>query len=328
MPPLPPHRARIHAVFTEALAASGQRLAITGATGWLGATLAYMAIKAGLTPENGRLRLFGSVERTATVHGGRSVRIERLEGAEPLREDDWTIAHFAGLGKEKTEGVTPDRFLADSDLIMDQALTLANGVRRPKMIFTSSGAVYGPTGLVGHADENPYGYAKRIHEHRVIEWCAERGGALVLPRVFNVGGPFGNKIERYALSSIVRALLQGQPVTLASARPVFRSYVHVEELMAVLFNLLARADSSGATPFDTCGREIVELGVLAEMAGNILLGNEYSAQRSYDPELDPDWYVGNPRRYQTALEACGLSSVPLSLIIADTATDMSAHAKP
>lgn len=299
------------------------RLAITGATGWLGSALADMAIRAGLSTDNGRLRLFGSTERTVTYAGGRTARIEALNKAEPLTGDDWLVAHFAFLGKERTVGMTPVDFAAANDAILSQVQFLLQRVQGARMIFASSGAAYGPDGGMARTlEENPYGYVKVRHEQALTNWRRSEGGALLIPRVFNVGGPHGNKLDLYAISSLVRSALTGAPVVIQARKPVFRSYVHVEELMAVLMNLIVKASLDDTLIFDTGGREVVELG---DLAGRICEHFGLAStiiERDYDPCLPADWYVGSPRAYQVHLARAGLQATMLSDIIADTAADL------
>lgn len=301
-------------------------MAITGVTGWLGSVLLNMAMRAGLSTGEGRLRLFGSAARTVALPSGGLASVERLDDAPPLEGEGWLVAHFAALGKERTEDLPTETFVEASHQILEHVLRIIEPAHRPQMIFTSSGAVYSASGLVSEPVESPYGYTKRIHEERINDWCEQRAIPLILPRIFNVGGPWGNKLGRYALSSIVQSALNRQPITLHARRPVFRSYVHVEELMAVLVHRLSRSASGRAIPFDTCGREVVEVGTLARMVCETLGGEAPPIIRHYDRNADADWYVGDPRCYQTAAERAGLSSLPLSVIIADTAAALSTAA--
>lgn len=301
-------------------------MAITGVTGWLGSVLLHMAARAGLSTSEGRLRLFGSVARKISLPNGDLALVERLDEAPPLEGEGWLVAHFAALGKERTEDLSAETFVEASHRILDHALRIIEPAHRPRMIFTSSGAVYSAPGVASGPAESPYGYVKRIHEERVSDWCEQRAVPLILPRIFNVGGPWGNKLGRYALSSIVQSALGRRPITLQARRPVFRSYVHVEELMAVLVHRLSLSEVGRAIPFDTCGREVVEIGTLARMVCETLGGEAPPIIRHYDRDADADWYVGDPCRYQTAVESAGLSCLPLSVIIADTAAELSAAA--
>ncbi|KSB88855.1 hypothetical protein AS593_03715 [Caulobacter vibrioides] len=299
------------------------RLAVTGATGWLGSTLAHMARAAGLSHENGRLRLFGSTARDLAAPDGGTLRIESLADAAPLEGEDWVVAHFAFLGKERTVDLSPDDFEAINHAILAQTQALVAGARAPRIIFSSSGAAYAPGGgLVSERAASPYGYLKVVHEQAIAAWASERGLPLIIPRVFNVGGPYGNKLELYAMSSLIRAAAAGGPLTINARRPVFRSFVHVEELMTVLVAEALRAVPGQVETFDTGGREIVEIGDLARVVARRFGLPEDGVSRDYDPAQPEDWYVGSPRAYQAALARAGLEAVSLEGIVADAAADI------
>ena len=112
------HRRAFQHVLAAALADPDAKLAITGATGWLGMALANMASLAGLTTANGRLRLLAGSPRTVALSGEAEARVETLTGAEPLSGSGWRVAHFAGHGKERTADLSPDQFAAAGDSVL------------------------------------------------------------------------------------------------------------------------------------------------------------------------------------------------------------------
>src|SRR6202000_1872641 len=113
---------------------------------------------------NGRLRLFASSPRTLALEGEDTAQVEALSAAPPLTGEGWRIGHFAGLGKERSSDLSPDAFARASDAILGAVLRLAESVVAPRMVFTSSGAVYAPGGLIEGLDQGPYGWMKRLHE--------------------------------------------------------------------------------------------------------------------------------------------------------------------
>jgi nucleoside-diphosphate-sugar epimerase len=188
------------------------------------------------------------------------------------------------------------------------------------MVFASSGAVYAPGGLVDGLEQSPYGWTKRLHEARLAAWCAERSIPLVTARVFAVGGPCGNKRERYALASIVDAALAGQPIVLKAERPVFRSFVHVEELVAALLTIADDTPAGQPRLFDTGGGEVVELQGLAERIQRLVGDPDASPiTRRLRLGLAEDRYVGDARDYNQQLALLGLPRASLDQIIRDTA---------
>ncbi|WP_339914159.1 SDR family oxidoreductase [uncultured Brevundimonas sp.] len=312
----PEHRRAAQAAFERALGGE-VRLAVTGATGWLGSAVVAMALRAGIGPGDDRLRAYASRSGEMETEAG-SVPLEALDEARPLEGSNWVVWHFAALGKERTAGLSPEDFVAANTAILNAAFRLMAAADHPRMVYSSSGAVHGAGGGPPSLDQDPYGHVKGLQERAVLDWCSERGIPLVLPRVFNVGGPHGNKLNLYALSSLAQTALAGDAPVVAARGPVFRSYVHIEELIAVLAHLVRQSSTETATPFDTAGREVVEIGDLAARVCEAVGLCPADMRRDYDPVRPASWYVGDARTYQVAVQAAGLTPIPLSDIVADT----------
>ncbi len=295
------------------------RVAITGATGWIGTALAHFCADLGLDQTEGRLRLFGAQGRTF-ASGGRSFAIEPLGAAPPLGDGDWLVFHFAFLGKERTEDLAEQAFAEINDKVLDQALRLAESAAGARFVFASSGAVYGPDRRLVDASGNAYGYMKVCHEIEIRRWAQQRGIALSIPRIFNVGGPHINKQTRYALSDFISQARNGGRISIGATRPVFRSFVHVDELCRVLLEQMVDP-ALDISCFDTAGREIVEIGDLAQTVLRTL-GIDGGVERPVMGAADGDWYVGEGRFYQEMLARTGTAPKTLETIIAETAAFM------
>jgi len=319
---LPPHRQAVQAAFERALGPS-TRLAVTGATGWLGQALVGMAVRGGLTADNGRLRVYASRSGQLAVEGGPVLNLEALGEAEPLAGEGWTVAHFAALGKERTAELSPAEFLAQSEALQRAAIRLIAAADRPALIFASSGAVYGPEGKPPALADEPYGYVKGRHETSLADWARANGAPLAICRVFNVGGPCGNKLDLYALSSLIRASLAGGDIPIRARGAVFRSYVHVEELMAVLIDQAQTSVPGAARLFDSAGPEVIEIGDLARMVCGQLGIDPARILRQLDREAPVSRYVGDGADYQAAVRRLGLRPIGIEEIVSDTIASLS-----
>ncbi len=297
------------------------RVAITGASGWIGMTLAHICEALGLTQDTGRLRLFGSGARQL-VSGERRFAIEDLFDAAPLGSGEWLVFHLAFLGKEQTEDLSPEAFETTNDAILARTLALVETAEKARLLFSSSGAVYGPDRNLVDASGNAYGYMKVRHEARVRDWAAARGTPLATCRIFNIGGPFINKQSRYALSDFIEQVSRNGRISIGATKPVFRSFVHVEELCQVLFSSLIDPALQFRC-FDTLGREVLEIADLARTIGRVLGAGDIAIDRpALTPASPPDWYVGDGKDYQALLASCGRPAVDIEDIIRDTAQFM------
>jgi nucleoside-diphosphate-sugar epimerase len=304
--------------FDDWIKAPDSRVAVTGATGWIGEALAHLCCDLGLTQDNGRLRLFGSSDRQVDSHG-RTFHIEGLSDAAPLGDGRWLVFHFAFLGKEKTAELSASEFERVNEAVLADTKRLTSSAKDVRFVFASSGAVYTPDrGLVG-PEGNPYGVMKVRHEQDIEAWTQARKIPTICARIFNIGGPYINKQALYALSDFIAQARNTGRIRIGAAKPVFRSFVHVTELCKVLFHVALKPDLT-YTCFDTAGGEVVELGALAERVGRALDLDSVTIER---PQIAPDsvgdWYVGDARFYQTERVKAGLVSCGLDDIIRETA---------
>lgn len=164
---------------------------------------------------------------------------------------------------------------------------------------------------------------KAQQEVALADWCEANGAPLTICRVFNVGGPYGNKLELYALSSLIRAALAGGDIPIRARGPVLRSYVHVEELMAVLVGRAQSTTAGASKPFDSAGAELVEIGDLALMVCGQLGLNPARIVRQLDEAAPVSRYAGGGADYQAAVGGLGLTPIGLEAIVLDSITSLS-----
>jgi nucleoside-diphosphate-sugar epimerase len=289
-------------------------VAIVGASGWVGMALIEQILAAcpDLAPD--RLRLFGSSVRDLNL-GGRQARTEPLDALSSLGNGDWLVLHAAIIGADRVDGGDLAEMRRRNDALLDQVLALAETGRTRRLVAFSSGAADRPE--AGSAPRRAYATMKRDHEGVAAGWARRTGRAVLIPRIFNLGGPFINHAEAYALGDFILAASRHGRIAIGAADPVFRSFVHVSEMARVILDM-AVDDAQSAEPFDIAGAEIVELGALAVAVGEAVERADAVIERPEPGDGAGDWYVGDGRRYQSALFRRGEHPTPLAQIVADT----------
>jgi dTDP-glucose 4,6-dehydratase len=150
---------------------------------------------------------------------------------------------------------TLDRDLAATRRVLDLART--HGTRR--LLFTSSGAVYGrqPSTLSHIPEEyagappatdtgSAYGLGKRVSEYLCSCYSQVYGFDAVIGRLFAFVGPHLPLDANYAVGNFIRDALHGGPVKIGGDGTPFRSYLYAADLAIWLWTLLARGQSGNA----------------------------------------------------------------------------------
>jgi nucleoside-diphosphate-sugar epimerase len=163
---------------------------------------------------------------------------------------------------------------------------------------------------------NPYGEAKLEDEARFAALGQALGIPTVLTRVFNLSGPFINKVNSYALACIIRDILARRPVELRAAHPVWRGYAHVVDVLTIALGLLRRGESPPV--FDTWG-EPVEISGLAARAAALLGWPEAEVIRPAWQNAAADRYLGDADQYLAHAKSLGWEPASLDRQILDTA---------
>ncbi|HEY1494633.1 MAG TPA: NAD-dependent epimerase/dehydratase family protein [Candidatus Solibacter sp.] len=248
-------------------AVRGERIFMTGGTGFVGTWLTESLLWA-----NRRLSLGVSAVLLTRDPGAFHRRSPHLaedpavilcagdgptfaypDGAFPLVVHAATERYFPPDAASPAS--TLDRDLATTRRVLE--LARARGTRR--LLFTSSGAVYGrqPSVLTHVPEDYPgaplptdtasaYGQGKRISEFLCA--CASQvyGFDAVIGRLFAFVGPHLPLDANYAVGNFIRDAMQGGPVNIAGDGTPYRSYLYAADLAIWLWTLLIRGQSGTA----------------------------------------------------------------------------------
>lgn len=242
------------------------RYVLTGPSGWIGqamlATIAQIAGAAG--GGSARVTAFASAARTMAVPGG-TIAVRDLASISPADVEGAHVIHLAYLTKEKAE-LLGERTFTDTNLAIDDAVIAALSQASPASLFVASS---GAASLAASGiDLHPYGMAKLRQEARFLEWGAKAGVPVLAGRIFNIAGPYINKLAAYAVSNFVQQARERDQIVIEAAIPVFRSYLHVRDLCEMIVK-----SGSGRIgrfcPIDLCGAEVVEMEDLAAIVARV-----------------------------------------------------------
>lgn len=295
-----------------------RRFLVTGPTGWLGtATLHWLRALLGDEFAE-RVSAFGSSARGLDIAGA-PLPVRPLADLAPEDVDGRIVFHFAFLTRDKVGAIADDAYAATNLRIDDSLLRAMEGGGTRGVFVASSGAAgrIGPGGVT-----DLYALLKLYQETRFAEVAAGTGAPAFIGRIFNVAGPFGNKTGHYALASFITQALGARRIAITADRPVFRSYVHVLDLVA-----LAAASLEGgrppAQPIDIAGAQVVEMGEIAAAVAETL-GGGVAIDRPRLTGAPPSVYLGDPTPFAALALGAGLPLVDFRGQVADTAAHLRA----
>jgi dTDP-glucose 4,6-dehydratase len=262
----------------------GERFFLTGGTGFVGTWLtesllwANRRLDLGISavlltrdPEAFRRRSPHLANDPAvTLLAGDGPSFEFPGGSFPLLVHAATERQFPPDAERPVS--TLDRDVATTRRVLE--LARSRGARR--ILFTSSGAVYGPQPPeLSHIPEeyagapNPtdtgsaYGQAKRISEYLCACYSKVYGFDSVIARLFAFVGPHLPLDANFAVGNFIRDAMDGGPIRIGGDGTPYRSYLYAADLAIWLWTLLMRGES--ATPYNVGSPHEISIANLARV---------------------------------------------------------------
>ncbi len=296
------------------------RVAVVGAGGWIGlAALEQLQELFGPSfPE--RVFAFGSNRRLLALRGGRRIEQRPLTSLIDLPPAPTLVLHLAFLTQEKAGLMSHERYTAINEQISGEVFAALGPIGATGVFVASSGAVE----MVGQPGADPnkaiYGRLKLDDEARFAAWAEQTGRRAVNVRIFGLSGPYINKLNSYALSCFITDVLRGRPISIQADRPVFRSYVAVDEMMSIVFGLLTDG-TSGAITFDTGADRGYEMAEIAQDVA-AALGHTRGVLRPPFQSDAADRYVGDGTVYAELRRRLNVETIDFQQQVVQTARYM------
>jgi nucleoside-diphosphate-sugar epimerase len=266
-----------------------ERVAILGASGWVGKTAGRLLDELGV----GVLR-FASQDRTEYINGKtyeyHSFDISRIREFSPT-----VVIDAAFITREKITDAPLGSYVKANKALIEQALEVQRLPSLERFIGVSSGAA------VPHLKEvspnfslDPYGVLKATYEKRLKE-NLELRLKTTIARIWSVSGDLVTKPSLFAFSNLVRQAQSGS-ISIEAQHEVWRRYVDLEDYLKVA--LLAHPAHDRVIE---SGGELVEIGQLAELIMGVL-GRPQIVKRQMIASLPGDNYFSDGASWQKSVD--------------------------
>lgn len=220
----------------------------------------------------------------------------------PSPAGDFThIIHGATDASAQLTATDPRRMF---DTILDGTramLDLAHE-RQARMLFMSSGAVYGVQPWdISHVAEDwiggpsvrdpksAYAEGKRAAETLCTIYAHQFGVGAVTARIFALLGPLLSLDTHFAAGNFIRDAMAGRAIEVQGSGQAVRSYLYAADLAVWMWTLLALGEKGGA--YNVGSEEAVSIADLARRTARLLGAPDVRILGRPDPGWNPGRYV-------------------------------------
>lgn len=244
----------------------GERIFMTGGTGFVGTWLVEAFVAANHAYDLGATIVLLSRDperfaaRSPHLAGDRAVRLIAGDAVDFAPPDGGRFAVVVHAATERQHGITTPLQWLDRDIAATRrVLELARHAGTRRMLFTSSGAVYGnqPAELA-HVSETysgapdatnlrtAYGHGKRLSEFACASYAHSYGFDVVVARLFAFVGPHLPVDSGLAVADFFADILAGDAIRIGGDGTAVRSYLYAADLAIWLWTMLLRGERARA----------------------------------------------------------------------------------
>jgi len=222
----------------------------------------------------------------------------------------YIIFHYGYATKDKLAILSDDEFNKNCEKINESLYQIIKNNRIESLIFPSSGAIYN--------QNNSYAKNKINDELYFLELSKKYNFNLMIPRIFNLGGPFINKPENYALNNFILQAKANKKIIINANNDVLRSYIHVNNLIDLFFKWIIDKDKETPLIFDVSHPNKIEIKDLAQKINEVLKTNCEIISPNYNSQNLSNDYVGDPTKIMSLCQNYQINLADLEQIILDT----------
>ena len=226
------------------------------------------------------------------------------------------VIHAATENDSVTEPLDPIRHFDANVHGTRRVLEFARQSGARRVLFTSSGAVYGKQPVThGHIPEDfngapsildlgsTYAHSKRISEFLCAAAARKGSQSVTMGRLFAFVGPYLKLDANFAIGNFIRDAMRGGPLVISGDGTPLRSYLYAADMAVWLWTILLRGQNGRA--YNVGSDEAVSIAQLAQrVAAVVAPGAAVNVAQKADPNRLPPRFLPDisRARYELGLE--------------------------
>lgn len=274
----------------------GDRLFITGGTGFLGAHLRTELANRGV-----EVTVFAQPDATVDLHDSESIQRGDITDEESVNiAGHDTVVHLAAQTQVDAAISDPRTTWNINATGTLNVLEAARHADISTLLYTSSSSVYGPPESLPVTERHPlkpsgpYGASKLAGDRLVNAYHLTYGVPTVIARPFNTYGP--GQASANVIPTIIQQALEVGRVELGNLSPS-RDFLYVDDAVTALLTLLT--DGNRGEVYNVGRGEAIEIGELASMVIDQIdesIPIESVADRRRDESVEIERHVADPSK--------------------------------
>lgn len=206
------------------------KIAITGASGWLGRNFVDEIIQMGTYTNHLTYKFFGSTKKIIKNLNEQEIEIYDFYSNAILEFNASHLIHLAFKTADFIDHLSAETYNSVNKEIIARLIEVMDNTDLESIIFTSSGV---NENAKGHKNYQDYKDLKSLEKEIILKKCEEKNIKALELRIWAVTGNYLDKANHFAFSQFIKAALKNEDIVINSKNIVNRSYIDAGDLAKI-----------------------------------------------------------------------------------------------
>lgn len=234
------------------------RIAITGATGWIGRSFLDLLSAKEAFAGGVRLALFASRKTEFESISGRKWETQELEVGSIKDFDPDYLIHLAFKTSDYSSQMAEEQYVLENHQIINKVRSVIEESNIKKILFTSSGiqeiSNFSKRNLI-------YRDLKNIESNMIIDICDKKNIDYVNLRIWSTTGNYLDKVSYFAFSEFILKALKSEDICIKSKNIINRTFIDSGDIAKIGVYALMHSDHNFLQCSNSDHIDLVQLAI-------------------------------------------------------------------